>query len=49
MSEGQYLNVLCKHFTAQSTALQNCSNYIIKITANTSQNVSSEARESVRA
>lgn len=40
LSGGHYLNVFSKHFTEQSTTLKNHSNYIIKITANTSQNVS---------
>lgn len=40
LSGGHYLNVFSKRFTEQSTALKNHSNYIIKITANTSQNVS---------
>ena len=48
LSEGHYLNVFSKHFTEQSTALENHSKYIIKITANTSQNVSLETYESVR-
>lgn len=48
LSKGLYLNVFPKHFTEQSTTLKNHSNYIIKITANTSQNTSFEAHESVR-